>query len=74
MAGHVAELRNAIADNANIKLTADIDLSNITLEIPANNTVTTDLDGNAGIGYGGGGTVDPMSRELDDLWDEFIIK
>ena len=39
------ELRNAIANNANIKLTTSIELSNSTLEIPANNTVTIDLNG-----------------------------
>jgi hypothetical protein len=39
------ELRSAIANNANIKLTADIDLSNSTLEIPSNQTVTIDLGG-----------------------------
>ncbi len=39
------ELRNAIADNANIKLTADIDLSNSTLSIPEGTTVTIDLGG-----------------------------
>ena len=39
------ELRNAIADNANITVTADIDLSNSTLEIPANSTVTINLNG-----------------------------
>lgn len=35
------ELRDAIADNANIKLTADIELSNSTLSIPE---CTTCLD------------------------------
>ena len=41
------ELRNAIADNANIKLTADIDLSNSTLSIPEGTKVTLDLGGYA---------------------------
>ena len=38
-------MRNAIANNANIKVTADIDLSNSTLEIPSNKTVTINLNG-----------------------------
>ena len=41
------ELRNAIADNANIKLTADIELSNSTLSIPEGTKVTLDLGGHA---------------------------
>ena len=44
--GTDSELRSAIANNnANITLSADIDLSNSTLSIPANNTVTIDLNG-----------------------------
>lgn len=40
-----AALRDALkVDNANIQLGADIDLSNKTLEIPQNNTVTIDLN------------------------------
>ena len=40
------ELRAAIQTNgANITVTADIDLSNSTLEIPANETITIDLNG-----------------------------
>ena len=39
------ELRDAIADKANIKVTADIDLSNSTLSIPEGTTVTIDLGG-----------------------------
>ena len=43
-----SELRAAIAtNNANITLTADIDLSNRTLEITDNRTVTIDLGGHA---------------------------
>jgi hypothetical protein len=41
-----AEIRAAIqVNNANIQLGADIDLSNSTLSIPANHTVTMDLNG-----------------------------
>ena len=41
-----AEIRSAVqVNNANIQLGADIDLSNKTLEIPKNNTVTMDLNG-----------------------------
>ena len=41
-----AALRDALkVDNANIQLGADINLSNKTLEIPKNNTVTMDLNG-----------------------------
>ncbi len=41
-----AELRSALqVNNADIQLGADIDLSNKTLEIPKNNTVTIDLNG-----------------------------
>lgn len=43
--GTDSELRAAIQNNANITLTADIPLSNSTLEIPKNNTVTIDLNG-----------------------------
>ena len=39
------ELRDAIADKSNIKLTADIVLSNSTLEIVGGITVTIDLGG-----------------------------
>ena len=39
------ELRDAIADKSNIKLTADIDLSNSTLNIAEGMTVTIDLGG-----------------------------
>ena len=39
------ELRNAIADKANIKLTVDINLSNSTLSIAEGTTVTIDLGG-----------------------------
>ena len=39
------ELRDAIADKANIKLTADIDLSNSTLSIESGLSVTIDLGG-----------------------------
>ena len=41
------ELRDAIADKASIKLTADIVLSNKTLSIPEGTTVTIDLGGYA---------------------------
>ena len=44
--GTDTELRNAITNGANIKVTADIDLSNSTLEIPSGKTVTIDLGGN----------------------------
>ena len=41
-----AEIRAAIqVNNANIQLGADINLSNSTLSIPKNNTVTIDLNG-----------------------------
>ena len=41
-----AEIRAAVqTNNANIQLGGDIDLSNKTLEIPKNNTVTLDLNG-----------------------------
>ena len=43
--GTDTELRNAIQDGANIKLTADIDLSNSTLNIAEGMTVTIDLGG-----------------------------
>ena len=43
--GNDTELRNAMADGANIKVTADIDLSNSTLSIPEGTTVTIDLGG-----------------------------
>ena len=44
--GSDSKLREAIANNgANITVTADIDLSNSTLEIKANTTVTIDLNG-----------------------------
>lgn len=43
--GTDTELRNAIQDGANITVTADIDLSNSTLVISANTTVTIDLGG-----------------------------
>ena len=39
------ELRNAIADKANITVTSDIVLSNSTLSIPEGATVTIDLGG-----------------------------
>ena len=40
-----SELRSAITDGANITMTADIDLSNITLSIESGRTVTIDLGG-----------------------------
>ena len=41
-----AEIRSAVkVNNANIQLGADIDLSNSTLSIPSNQTVTMDLNG-----------------------------
>ena len=41
-----AEIRSAVqVNNANIQLGADINLSNSTLSIPANNTVTLDMNG-----------------------------
>ena len=41
-----AEIRAAVqVNNANIQLGADIDLSNKTLEIPKNKTVSIDLNG-----------------------------
>jgi hypothetical protein len=41
-----AEIRAAVqVNNANIQLGADINLSNKTLEIPKNNTVTLDING-----------------------------
>ena len=43
--GNDTELRNAITNGANIKVTADIDLSNRTLEIASGTTVTIDLGG-----------------------------
>ena len=40
-----SELRSAITNDANISVTADIDLSNSTLSIPSNTTVTINLNG-----------------------------
>lgn len=40
-----SELRSAIANGANITVTADIDLSNSTLSIPSGTTVTINLNG-----------------------------
>ena len=43
--GTDSELRSAITNGANITVTADIDLSNSTLSIPSNATVTINLGG-----------------------------